>query len=44
MRVVTVWWVIFNHPEFCPFGEPIRGGPHHRVEWQRTLGQLPVDW
>jgi hypothetical protein len=21
-HVVTVWWVIFNHPEFCQFGEP----------------------
>jgi hypothetical protein len=21
-NVVTVWWVIFNHPEFCQFGEP----------------------
>ena len=20
-HVVTVWWVIFNHPEFCQFGE-----------------------
>jgi hypothetical protein len=21
-HVVTVWWVVFNHPEFCQFGEP----------------------
>lgn len=21
-HVVTVWWIIFNHPEFCQFGEP----------------------
>lgn len=21
-HVVTVWWVIFNNPEFCQFGEP----------------------
>lgn len=21
-HVVTVWWVICNHPEFCQFGEP----------------------
>ncbi len=21
-HVVTVWWVIFNHPQFCKFGEP----------------------
>ena len=20
-HVVTVWWIIFNHPEFCQFGE-----------------------
>ncbi len=21
-HIVTLWWVIFNHPEFCQFGEP----------------------
>src|SRR5881628_3858454 len=21
-HVVTVWWVIFNQPQFCKFGEP----------------------
>ena len=21
-HVVTVWWIVFNHPEFCQFGEP----------------------
>lgn len=29
-KVVTVWWIIFNHPEFCQFGEapaPATGFP-----------------
>lgn len=24
-KVVTVWWIIFNHPEFCQFGEAPAG-------------------